>query len=74
MPKNDHLKIPICFLFTFWLISKQTADQEKNDKDVKWPAIDDKRFDMHRVSERSTVMKVLDKMFYKQTADLLIQI
>jgi len=24
--KNVDLKIPISFLFTFWLISKQTAD------------------------------------------------
>ena len=27
-------------MFTFCLISKQTADWKKNDKDVKWPAID----------------------------------
>ena len=29
-PKNVHLKIPIGFLFTFWPISKQTADVQKN--------------------------------------------
>ena len=60
-PKNAHLKIPVGFLFTSWLISKQTADCQKNVEGVKWPAIDDERFGMHKISVLSMVTKLQDK-------------
>ena len=60
-PKNAHLKIPVGFLFTSWLISKQTADCQKNVEGIKWPAIDDERFGMHKISVLSMVTKLQDK-------------
>ena len=40
-------KVLISFLFTLWLISKQTADSQKNVEDVKLRAIDDEHFGVH---------------------------
>ena len=60
-PKNDHLEIPIGFLFTFWLISKQSADPLKNVEGIKWRAMSDKRFGVHRISVRSMVTELQAK-------------
>ena len=60
-PKNVHLEIPIGFLFTFWLISKQTADWLKICEGIKWPAIDGQRFGVHRISVRSMVTELQAK-------------
>ena len=51
-------------LFTFWLISKQTADPQKNVEDIEWRAIDELRFGVRRISVRSTVTKLEDKMCF----------
>ena len=59
--KNVDLKIPIGFLFTFWLISKQTADWLKICEGIKWPAIDGQRFGVHRISVRSMVTELQAK-------------
>ena len=72
-PKNAHLKIPIGFLFTFWLLSKQTADWQKNVDGTKWRAIDDERLEMHSISVPSTVTNPQAKLFCKQTADLYVK-
>ena len=60
-PKNHHLEIPIGFLFTFWLISKQSADPLKNVEGIKWRAMSDKRFGVHRISVRSMVTELQAK-------------
>ena len=54
--KNIHLKNPIDFLFTFWPISKQTFDVQKNVEGLEWPAIDALRIGYHRFSVTSMVM------------------
>ena len=71
--KNAHLKIPIGFLFTFWLLSKQTADWQKNVDGIKWRAIDDERLEVHSISVPSTVTKPKANLFCKQTADLYVK-
>ena len=63
-PKNDYLEIPVIFLFTFWLISKQTADPQKNVEGIEWRAIDDLRFGVRRISVPSTVTKLQDNMCF----------
>ena len=60
-PKNHHLEIPIGFLFTFWLISKQSADPLKNVEGIKSRAMSDKRFGVHRISVRSMVTELQAK-------------
>ena len=50
------LKI-LSFLLTFWPISKQTADIQKNVEGIEWPAIDALRFGYHSFSVPSTVTK-----------------
>ena len=40
---------------SFWSISKQTADVQKNVKDIEWPAIDALRFGYHSFSVPWTV-------------------
>ena len=62
--KNVDLKIPIVFLFTFWLISKQTADRQKNVKGIEWRAINDLRFGVRRISVPSTVTKLQGNMCF----------
>ena len=62
--KNVDLKIPIIFLFTFWLISKQTADQQKNVEGIEWRAINDLRFGVRRISVPSTVTKLQGNMCF----------
>ena len=49
--KNSYFHQPYCnemtptiFTFIFWLISKQTADVQKNVEDMEWPAIVALRF------------------------------
>ena len=54
--KNIHLKNPIDFLFTFWPISKQTFDVQKNVEGLEWPAIDALRIGYHRFFVTSMVM------------------
>ena len=51
-------KISISFLFIFWLISKQTADSQKNVKDIKRPAMNDEGFGMHMISVLPMVVKL----------------
>ena len=55
--------MPYDFLFTFKTIDQQTADLEKNDCSMEWPAHQDKcicnGYEIHP-----------DKLFCKQTADL----
>ena len=62
--KNVDLKIPIVILFTFWLISKQTADRQKNVEGIEWRAIDDLRFGVRRISVPSTVTKLQGNMCF----------
>ena len=62
--KNVDLKIPIIFLFTFWLISKQTADRQKNVEGIEWRAIDDLHFGVRRISVPSTVTKLQGNMCF----------
>ena len=55
--KNIHFKNHNDFLFTFWPISKQTADVQKNVEGLEWPAINVLRIGYHSFSVTSTVRK-----------------
>ena len=66
-PKMPILKVTYFFLFTFWLISKQTADPQKNVEGIEWRAIDDLRFGINGYEATGQYV------FCKQTADLTIQ-
>ena len=48
-------------VFIFLLINRQTADPQENVEGIKWPAIDDVRFGMHKISVLSTVTKLQAK-------------
>ena len=63
-PKMPILKVTYFFLFTFWLISKQTADPQKNVEGIEWRAIDELRFGVRRISVPSTVTKPEAKMCF----------
>ena len=58
VPKISIWKFPsisVRFLFTFWPISKQTADVQKNVDGIEWPAIDALCIGYHSFSVTSMV-------------------
>ena len=64
-PINVHLKIPIGFLFTFWPISKQTADVQKKVEGIEWPAINA----TYATYDNTAIGQ---NVFCKQTADIYL--
>ena len=69
--KNIHLKNPINFLFTFWQISKHTADVQNNVDSIESLAIDALHFGQYTFYVPSMVICRGQKVFCKQTAELL---
>ena len=68
--KNAHLKIPISFLFLFWLISKQTADKWKNVYPYKMIIHEWEKFRSKQIFEIFTGLAIIwAEAFCKQTAE-----